>query len=136
MTRTGPIENVLDLRAVTKSNGRASSIDGQLAREVAGDLALIIEQKFLELADVLKLSAVRQFARCIHSQSEMENKFLAALGDARFRFALAHGAIAFPPAAQDIEAFERKTGRIHFRMAHGAGLLGAVFFELLADSNR
>src|SRR6476661_1037563 len=53
------------------------------------------------------------------------------MSDAFYGFSSAHDAVASAPAAHDIKALQRKTGRIKIPVTGGTAFLGAMFGQLL-----
>src|SRR3954454_6324268 len=133
MARTGTLEYLVDLGTIAEPGRGTSRISRQLPDKVAGELLFVVEQQALEFANVAKRSAIRQFATRVHCRPRVKCKFLTVLADACKRIALAIGAVGFAPAAQHIEIFERKPGRIHFCMASRATGQRAMLVELLPD---
>src|SRR6185295_18630348 len=99
-------EYFCDRGAITETNRRAGRVDNQLLSEIAGQLLFVVEQQLFEFADVVKLAAIGKFAAGVDRQSVTESEFLSALGDALRQLTLCLGAIAFAPAAHDIEIFQ------------------------------
>src|SRR6185436_4389857 len=79
---------------------------------------------------------VGQFAAGIDGQRVVEGEFLAALGEAFLLLVASLRTIMVTPATHHVEVFKREAGRIHLRVARGAGFLRAMLFELLADRRR
>src|SRR5579883_550092 len=66
----------------------------------------------------------------------MEGEWLSREADARLRlYILGECAIAFAPSAHNIEALQRKSGRIDLPVAGSAGRISAVAVELLANGD-
>src|ERR1044071_2580261 len=97
----------------------------------------MIEQEPFEFANILEAAAIRECAGGIHRQPIVEGERLTRKADARFGFdALGESAIPITPAAHDVEAFKRKSGRIDVAVAGGTSGIRAVTVELLADRDR
>src|SRR5712671_3113574 len=120
MAGTGALEDLLDLRSVTETDRRAGGIDGELSRQIAGDLFLVPEQEALEFADIAERAAIGQLAAGIDGLRGVKGEFLPVLAQALVRHAVALRPVALAPAAHDIEVFQREPGRIDFRVAGGA----------------
>src|ERR1043165_2155001 len=52
VTRTGALENLLDLGAVGEAHRSARRIDGQLLGEIAGNLLFVVEEQLFQFANV------------------------------------------------------------------------------------
>src|SRR5258705_13971117 len=127
MARTGALQSLLDLSAVTEAHRRAGRIDHKLSCQITGDLLFIVQQQLFQFADVRKLPSVRQFGTGVYWERQVEGEFLPILSQTLRRHAVAHGSITVAPATHHVKVFECESCRINLRVAGRAGLLSAMF---------
>jgi len=131
-------EHFLNLFAIREADWGACGISGKLAYKVSSYCSLIvIEQEPFEFANILEFAAIRECAGGIHRQPKVEGERLTREADARFGLnVLGESAIPITPAAHDVEAFKRESGRIDLAVTGAASGIRAVTVELLSDRNR
>src|SRR5258705_2701754 len=136
MTRACPLQDLLDFRTVAESDRGTRGINSQLARQVPGNLLLVIEEQALEISDVAELSPVRQRATGIDRLREVEIERLPIFPVAWFMFSFAQRPIFVAPTAEHVEVFQCKARGINLRVTGVARFLSAMLFELFADGGR
>src|SRR5690606_18759208 len=126
-------DNGVELFAVAERHVAAGAVDHELTGDVREEPFLILGQNLLQLADACKLTAVGKDARGIDRLPELETDADEWIDPpARRRVALADRPIPLTEAADDVERFERKSRRVHLRMAAGTRDIRTVLVELLA----
>lgn len=130
------LQDGFELGAVGEAEGGAGGVGEELFGEVAGDSFVLGEEEVFKVADVVKRLAVGELAGGIDGEAVVEGEGVAVFAAAGFGvFFFVGAAVAVAPGTQNIEAFEGEAGWVDDVVADGAGLVGAVFFELLADGD-
>src|SRR5262249_55831190 len=99
------------------AGNRAGSISQQVVSEVSRQLIRLLKDFLPQIIKIFKLATVAELTGAFHRQSEFVFRMPSSWKNFRGGISRTQGTIAVSITSDDIETLQRKSRRVHLRMA-------------------